>query len=138
MSSKPATTELSAQEKRILGLIAKGLPLKEVAVQLSIGLETVKSYERRIRTKYRLQGRAAPSAILLVHRAIEDRIFVPEVELDIAEDPELKECTAELPSWPYFRPEAVNFYYMRCHLLGPHDEHENSETGAKWARQAGD
>lgn len=41
-------------------------------------------------------------------------------------------CTAEKWSWDLFRAEQVDPYWMRCHLLGPHDEHENSETGAKW------
>lgn len=41
-------------------------------------------------------------------------------------------CTSEKHSWDYFKPEQVDSYWMRCHRLGPHDEHENSETGAKW------
>ena len=42
------------------------------------------------------------------------------------------ECREELHSWAYFNQNQVDSYWMRCHLLGPHEEHENSETGARW------
>src|SRR3546814_16107517 len=41
-------------------------------------------------------------------------------------------CDSEKHSWDYYRPGQVDSYWMRCHLVGPHDEHENSETGATW------
>lgn len=47
-------------------------------------------------------------------------------------EPDAEPCNAELWSWEYYRPEQVDPYWMRCHLLGAHDEHENSETGARW------
>lgn len=46
--------------------------------------------------------------------------------------PDESPCDAEKHSWDFFSPNAVDSYWMRCHLVGPHDEHENSETGAKW------
>ena len=55
------------------------------------------------------------------------RRLVPEVEP--ADD---TPCGAEMWSWDYFRSEQVDSYRMRCHLIGAHDEHENSENGAKW------
>jgi len=42
-------------------------------------------------------------------------------------------CAAELWSWSYFSPLAVDGYWMRCDLIGAHAEHENSETGATWS-----
>lgn len=47
-------------------------------------------------------------------------------------EPDAEPCDAELWSWSYFRLEQVDAYYMRCHRIGPHDEHKNSETGAHW------
>lgn len=53
----------------------------------------------------------------------------------VAEEPEWDRapCRAELWSWDYFNSEAVDPYWMHCHLIGKHDRHENSETGATWA-----
>lgn len=42
-------------------------------------------------------------------------------------------CDEEKWSWDLFSTEAVDPYWMRCHLVGPHETHENSETGAKWS-----
>ena len=52
----------------------------------------------------------------------------------LAEQRTYEPCDAEIWSWEIFQPEQVDPYWMRCHLLGPHDEHENSETGATWPR----
>ena len=41
-------------------------------------------------------------------------------------------CTEQMWSWDYFRHEQVDAYWMRCSRVGAHDEHENSETGARW------
>ncbi len=55
------------------------------------------------------------------------RLMVP-AEDPIDDDP----CDAEMWSWDYFRHQQVDAYWMRCHRVGKHDEHENSETGAHW------
>jgi hypothetical protein len=59
-------------------------------------------------------------------------------ELNAWNEPEPANCTAEMWSWNYFQPAQIDAYYMRCHLSGDHDEHENSETGAKWRDKAED
>lgn len=41
-------------------------------------------------------------------------------------------CKAEICSWDIFRHQQVDRYWMRCHRVGEHVEHENSETGATW------
>jgi hypothetical protein len=47
--------------------------------------------------------------------------------------PEYIECESTMHTWTYgFSPNAVDSYYMTCDLTYPHDEHENSHTGAKW------
>lgn len=50
------------------------------------------------------------------------------------EDPADHEpCDAEMHTLDYFRGhEDIDSYWMRCDLIGPHEEHENSHTGAKW------
>lgn len=64
----------------------------------------------------------------------EDNIEWPLTRLLPEEEPTDDEpCTAQFWSWDYFRSGGdVDPYWMRCHKLGKHDEHENSETGAHW------
>jgi two-component system, NarL family, nitrate/nitrite response regulator NarL len=69
--------ELSQQELRALQLYAAGLPSKSVARRMSIGEDTVKQYLSRVRQKYALAGRAAPSKLDLYHRAVEDGHLPP-------------------------------------------------------------
>ena len=68
---------LSHQERRVLQLYATGLPLKSVARKMEIGEETVKQYLGRVRQKYTLAGRAAPTKLELYHRAVEDGHLPP-------------------------------------------------------------
>lgn len=49
---------------------------------------------------------------------------------DLPEDDE--PCGEQMWSWDYFRHGQVDAYWMRCDRVGKHDEHENSETGARW------
>jgi hypothetical protein len=51
---------------------------------------------------------------------------------EIGDPADYEPCPAEIHSWKLFSPSAVDSYYLRCHLLGPHKEHENSETGGTW------
>jgi DNA-binding NarL/FixJ family response regulator len=73
-TGKPA---LSHQEMRALQLYATGLPMKSVARKMAIGEETVKQYLGRVRAKYALAGRAAPTKLELYHRAVEDGHLPP-------------------------------------------------------------
>lgn len=41
-------------------------------------------------------------------------------------------CDAETWSWDHFRDWQVDPYWIRCKALGPHDEHEDSDTGLTW------
>lgn len=41
-------------------------------------------------------------------------------------------CDAETHSWDHYPVVTVDPYWMRCHRLGPHTEHENRETGTIW------
>lgn len=41
-------------------------------------------------------------------------------------------CDSEIWSWSRFSPDAVDPYWIRCGLIGPHTEHEDSNTGAHW------
>ena len=72
--SRPA---LSSQEMRALQLYATGLPMKSVARKMGIGEETVKQYLGRVRAKYALSGRAAPTKLELYYRAVEDGHLPP-------------------------------------------------------------
>ncbi len=66
---------LSPQERRALVLYASGLPLKTVARQLDISVETAKTYLTRVRDKYALAGREARTKIALHQRAVEDGLL---------------------------------------------------------------
>jgi DNA-binding NarL/FixJ family response regulator len=68
---------LSHQERRALELYATGLPMKSVARKMAIGEETVKQYLGRVRQKYALAGRAAPTKLALYYRAVEDGHLPP-------------------------------------------------------------
>jgi len=68
---------LSQQERRALQLYATGLPLKSVARKMAISEETVKQYLGRVRQKYALAGRDAPTKLELYHRAVEDGHLPP-------------------------------------------------------------
>jgi two-component system, NarL family, nitrate/nitrite response regulator NarL len=68
---------LSRQERRALELYATGLPLKSVARKMAISEETVKQYLGRVREKYALAGRAAPTKLELYYRAVEDGHLPP-------------------------------------------------------------
>jgi DNA-binding NarL/FixJ family response regulator len=68
---------LSHQERRVLQLYATGLPLKSVAKKMAISEETVKQYLGRVRQKYTVAGRAAPTKLELYHRAVEDGHLPP-------------------------------------------------------------
>jgi DNA-binding NarL/FixJ family response regulator len=68
---------LSHQERRALQLYATGLPLKSVAKKMAISEETVKQYLGRVRQKYTLAGRAAPTKLELYYRAVEDGHLPP-------------------------------------------------------------
>lgn len=68
---------LSHQERRALQLYATGLPMKSVARKMVISEETVKQYLGRVREKYALAGRAAPTKLELYYRAVEDGHLPP-------------------------------------------------------------
>ena len=68
---------LSHQERRALQLYATGLPMKSVARKMGISEETVKQYLGRVREKYALRGRAAPTKLELYYRAVEDGHLPP-------------------------------------------------------------
>jgi DNA-binding NarL/FixJ family response regulator len=48
---------LTQREKETLKLLAKGLRYKEIAIELNIGMETVRSHARRIYEKLQVQSR---------------------------------------------------------------------------------
>jgi two-component system, NarL family, nitrate/nitrite response regulator NarL len=68
---------LSHQERRALQLYATGLPMKSVARKMTISEATVKQYLGRVREKYALAGRAAPTKLELYYRAVEDGHLPP-------------------------------------------------------------
>lgn len=73
----PDSPTLSHQETRTLQLYATGMPLKSVARKMRISEETVKQYLTRVRQKYAIAGRAAPTKLELYHRAVEDGHLPP-------------------------------------------------------------
>jgi DNA-binding NarL/FixJ family response regulator len=68
---------LSQQERRALQLYATGMPMKSVAQLMAISEETVKQYLGRVRKKYSVAGRDAPTKLELYHRAVEDGHLPP-------------------------------------------------------------
>jgi DNA-binding NarL/FixJ family response regulator len=68
---------LSPQETRALQLYATGMPMKSVAIRMSLSEETAKQYVGRVREKYARTGRAAPTKLDLYYRAVEDGHLPP-------------------------------------------------------------
>lgn len=69
--------KLSEREKQTLTLYASGLPMKVVARQLGIGIETAREYLKRVKAKYRASDRAAYTRMDLYRRAVEDGYMDP-------------------------------------------------------------
>jgi DNA-binding NarL/FixJ family response regulator len=63
---------LSPREQEVLGLMASGMPAKNVAARLGIAVPTIEVHLRRLRNKYARVGRSAESRSALVFRALED------------------------------------------------------------------
>ena len=68
---------LSPQERRALQLYATGMPMKSVARNMAISIDTAKQYLGRVREKYATAGRAAPTKVELYYRAVEDGHLPP-------------------------------------------------------------
>jgi len=56
-ATSQAETHLSPREETILNLLAKGLAYKQIAAELGISVETIRSYLRRICEKLHVQSR---------------------------------------------------------------------------------
>jgi two-component system, NarL family, uhpT operon response regulator UhpA len=85
MADEPgdAGPALSPQERRALVLYASGLPLKSVARQLDISVETAKTYLSRVREKYAQAGREARTKIALHRRAVEDGLLEGNIRIEL-------------------------------------------------------
>ena len=70
-----ADAQLSRRERDVLRLYATGLPLKAVAERLGVAYNTAKENLSRVRVKYVVVGRPAPTKLDLVRRAVEDGIL---------------------------------------------------------------
>ncbi len=73
--ASPRDAGLSSREREVLALYAAGDTAARVAERLFISRETVYDHIRRIRGKYAVVGRPAPSKVDLFHRAVEDRVI---------------------------------------------------------------
>jgi DNA-binding CsgD family transcriptional regulator len=69
---------LGRQEQRALVLYAGGRTIKEVAVEMSTTEETVKSYIKRGRRKYRHVGVDVGTRVLLRRHGIREGWIAPE------------------------------------------------------------
>ncbi|MGC4152132.1 MAG: response regulator transcription factor [Propionicimonas sp.] len=71
---------LSRREREVLALYASGATAQHVAATLFISRQTVLDHVRRIRAKYAMVDREAPTKIALFQRAVEDGLITPEVQ----------------------------------------------------------
>lgn len=76
MSDQPRPA-LSPRERDVMKMIALGFTRKQAATLLRLHENTVQSYLKRIRAKYKELGIDAGNTARLVHRAIEDGVIEP-------------------------------------------------------------
>jgi len=65
---------LSAQERKVLGLVAEGKTNKEIANTLNLSDKTVKNYLSNIYSKLNLSRRAEAAAYFVRHRPVDSGI----------------------------------------------------------------
>ena len=70
---KDELSELTAQERKILRLVADGKTNKEIAAEIFLSDKTVKNYVSSILSKLNLQRRAQAAAFVAKHRLGEDQ-----------------------------------------------------------------
>jgi two-component system response regulator DevR len=70
---KDELSELTAQERKILRLVADGMTNKEIAAEIFLSDKTVKNYVSSILSKLNLQRRAQAAAFVAKHRLGEDQ-----------------------------------------------------------------
>ena len=70
---KDELSELTAQERKVLRLVAVGKTNKEIATEIFLSDKTVKNYVSSILSKLNLQRRAQAAAFVAEHRLGEDR-----------------------------------------------------------------
>jgi two-component system response regulator DevR len=70
---KDELSDLTAQERKILALVADGKTNKEIAAEVFLSDKTVKNYVSSILSKLNLQRRAQAAAFVAKHRLGEDR-----------------------------------------------------------------
>jgi DNA-binding NarL/FixJ family response regulator len=66
---KPALTQLTPTERRVLKLIAEGQTSREIAVQLNIGVRTVEHHRNNIALKLELRGSHALLKFAVQHQS---------------------------------------------------------------------
>lgn len=70
-----ASAGLSPKERQVLGMYASGEKSQTVASRTGLSPSTVSEYVRRIRHKYAMAGRPAPTKVDLFKRAVEDGLL---------------------------------------------------------------
>lgn len=78
VADRKSAPRLGNQERRALMLYAAGRPVKEVAIAMDTTEDTVKSYIKRGRRKYRAAGIDVGTRVLLRHQAIVEGWLNPE------------------------------------------------------------
>lgn len=102
--------------------------LHEIIIELRAERDAALAAIERVRAEARAY--AAQPDVLEPCGAAAQSILVA---LDGAPEPDSDDpCDAEVYSWDHYRPEQIDSYWIRCTLLGKHDEHEDSHTGLKW------
>ena len=80
-------------------------------------------FERRTLVNRGPHGGSERDSALRSIRAAADMLERPLTE---------KPCDVETWSWEHFNQEQMDGYWIRCTQVGPHDEHEDANTGLTW------
>lgn len=74
----PATTPgLTERERKVVAMYAEGIPMKEIAGELKVSEETVRTHVRNVRVKYNSVGVDVSTQVKLRIQARKDKIIPP-------------------------------------------------------------
>lgn len=113
------------------GIVAEGVEFSDgtAVVRWHELPEDSPSYQRGVRATTVMFPSADAVEALHGHNGATVLVWLDEADVEVGARP----CYEEVWSWDHFDPNSdMDAYWIRCTQLGPHDEHEDANTGLTW------